>query len=92
MLNVSLLQFYFLNSNESLFYILIKVIINHLTQVTQRINIKLLIINFQNKYCIFWTSIYVGGGKKKFMTITLKFYIIVNKIYLYNYSDKIKVW
>jgi len=25
------------------------------------------------------------------MTITLKFYIIVNKIYLYNYSDKIKV-
>jgi len=25
------------------------------------------------------------------MKITLKFYIIVNKIYLYNYSDKIKV-
>jgi len=25
------------------------------------------------------------------MTITLKFYIIVNKIYLINYSDKIKV-
>ena len=32
------------------------------------------------------------GDKKKFMTITLKFYVIVNKIYLYNYSDKIKVW
>jgi len=27
---------------------------------------------------------------KKIMTIILKFYIIVNKIYLYNYSDKIK--
>jgi len=25
------------------------------------------------------------------MAITLKFYIIVNKIYLYNYSDKITV-
>jgi len=33
----------------------------------------------------------LGDGKKKFMTITLKFYIIVNKIYLINYSDKIKV-
>jgi len=32
MLNVSLLQFYFLNYDESLFYILIKVIIKHLTQ------------------------------------------------------------
>jgi len=29
--------------------------------------------------------------KKKFMTITLKFYIVINKIYLYNYSDKITV-
>jgi len=26
---------------------------------------------------------------KKFMTITLNHYIIVNKIYLYNYTDKI---
>jgi len=26
------------------------------------------------------------------MAITLNFYIIVNKIYLYNYSDKITVW
>jgi len=25
---------------------------------------------------------------KKIMTITLNFYIIVNKIYLYNYNDK----
>jgi len=25
------------------------------------------------------------------MTITLNFYIIVNKIYLYNYNDKIAV-
>jgi len=27
----------------------------------------------------------------KKMEITLKFYIIVNKFYLYNYSDKISV-
>jgi len=46
MLNVSLLQFYFLNSNEYIFYIIRKVIINHLTQITQRTNIKLIIINF----------------------------------------------
>jgi len=26
------------------------------------------------------------------MTITLKFYIVVNKSYLYNYSEKIIVW
>jgi len=26
------------------------------------------------------------------MAITLNFYIIVNKTYLYNYSDKITVW
>ena len=28
---------------------------------------------------------------KKFMTITLKFYIVVNNNYLYNYSEKLKV-
>jgi len=27
--------------------------------------------------------------KKKFIEFMLNFYIIVNKIYLYNYSDKI---
>jgi len=26
------------------------------------------------------------------MTITLNFYIVVNKSYLYNYSEKIIVW
>jgi len=26
------------------------------------------------------------------MAITLNFYIIVNKLYLYNYSNKITVW
>jgi len=26
------------------------------------------------------------------MTITLNFYIVVNKNYVYNYSEKIKVW
>ena len=31
----------------------------------------------------------LDSDKMKFMTIILKFYIIVNKIYLYNYSDKI---
>jgi len=33
----------------------------------------------------------LDNNKTKFMTITLNFYIIVNKIYLYNYSDKIIV-
>jgi len=33
----------------------------------------------------------LDGDKNKFIAITLKFYVIVNKIYLYNYSDKIKV-
>jgi len=28
---------------------------------------------------------------KIFITITLNFYIVVNKIYLYNYSEKITV-
>ena len=32
--------FNFLNSNESLFYILIKVIIHHLVEITQRTNNK----------------------------------------------------
>jgi len=30
----------------------------------------------------------LDGDKKIFMTITLNFYIVVNKIYLYNYSEK----
>jgi len=34
----------------------------------------------------------LDGNKKILMTITLNFYIIVNKSYLYNYSDKIAVW
>jgi len=29
------------------------------------------------------------NGDEKIMTVSLKFYITVNKIYLYNYSDKI---
>ena len=32
------------------------------------------------------------GDKKIFMTITINFYIVVNKSYLYNYSEKITVW
>jgi len=34
----------------------------------------------------------LDGDKKIFMTITLNFYIVVNKIYLYNYTEKIRVW
>ena len=30
----------------------------------------------------------LDGDKKIFMTITLNFYIVVNKSYLYNYSEK----
>jgi len=34
----------------------------------------------------------LDGDKKIFMTITLNFYIVVNKsCYLYNYSEKIMV-
>jgi len=33
----------------------------------------------------------LDGDKKIFMTITLDFYIVVNKSYLYNYSEKITV-
>jgi len=33
----------------------------------------------------------VDGGKKIFNAITLNFYIVVNKNYLYNYSEKIKL-
>ena len=32
----------------------------------------------------------LDGSKKIFMAITLNFYIVVNKNYLYNYSEKIK--
>jgi len=35
--------FNFLNYNKSLFYTLIKLIVNHLIQITQRTNIKLII-------------------------------------------------
>jgi len=30
----------------------------------------------------------LDGDKKIFMAITLNFYIVVNKSYLYNYSEK----
>jgi len=33
----------------------------------------------------------LDGDKKIFMTITLNFYIVVNKICLYNCSEKITV-
>jgi len=31
----------------------------------------------------------LDGDKKVFMTIILNFYIVVNKSYLYNYTEKI---
>ena len=34
----------------------------------------------------------LDGNKKILIAITLNFYNIVNKIYLYNYSDTITVW
>jgi len=40
------IYFNFLNSNEPLFYTLIKVIIHHLIKITQRTNIQLIIIKF----------------------------------------------
>jgi len=40
------LYFDFLNSNEYIFYTLIKIIIYHYIKVTQRTNIKLIIIKF----------------------------------------------
>ena len=33
----------------------------------------------------------LDANKKKFMAIILHFYIIINKIYLYNYNNKIIV-
>jgi len=33
----------------------------------------------------------LDGDKKIFMAITLNFYIVVNKSYLYNYSEKITI-
>ena len=77
--------FKFLNSNESIFDTLIKVIIHHLIKMTQRTNNKhnnkiltqiLYLLNFN----ICWIV-----TKKKFIAITLNFYIVVNK------SEKITV-
>ena len=75
-------QFNFLNSNESLFYTLIKVKIHHLIKITHRTNNK-----HNNKFLT--QILYLLNSK--FMTITLNFYIVVNKSYLYNYSEKITV-
>jgi len=83
--------FNFLNSNEYFFYTLLKVIINHLIQITQKINIKLQIINVNIYIVSFELQYMLDGDKKKFMKIILKFYIIINKIYLYNYNDKITI-
>ena len=76
--------FNFLNSNESLFYTLIKVIIHHLIKMTQGTNNK-----HNNKILtqilyLFELQYMLDSDKKIFRAITLNFYIVVNKNYLYN--------
>ena len=76
--------FNFLNSNESLFYTLIKVIIHHLIKMTQGTNNK-----HNNKILtqilyLFELQYMLDSDKKIFRAITLNFYIVVNKSYLYN--------
>ena len=85
------LYFNFLNSNESFFYKLIKVIIHHLIKMMQKTNNKhnnnffyIDLVSFEFQYML-------DGDKKKIMAITLNFYIVVNKSYLYNYSEKITI-
>ena len=60
-------------------------------QITQKTNIKLIIIIFNIDIVSFELQYMLDGNKKKYMENTLKFYIIVNKIYLNNYRDKIIV-
>jgi len=76
--------FNFLNSNESPFYAPIKVIIHYLIKITQKTNNK-----HNNKiltYILYLLNL--DGDKKIFMAIILNFYIVVNKSYLYNYTEK----
>ena len=73
------------------FNTVIKVIIHHLIKMTQRTNNK-----YNNKILtqilyLFEPQYMLDGSKKIFMAITLNFYIVVNKKYLYNYSERIKV-
>jgi len=81
--------FNFLNSNESFFYTLIKMIIHHLIKMTQIRNnkhnkkINMDIVSFELQYML-------DGDKKKFMAITLNFDIVENRSYLYNYSEKLQ--
>jgi len=82
--------FNFLNSNKSLFYTLIKMIIYHLIKMTQRTTNK-----HNNKILTYMlyllnSNIYWMVIKNIFMTITLNFNIVVNKSYLYNYSEKLQ--
>jgi len=43
----------------------------------------MIIVSFELQYML-------DGDKKIFMTITLNFDIVVNKSYLYNYSEKLQ--
>jgi len=43
-------------------------------------------------YILYELQYMLDDDKKIFMAITLNFYIVVNKIYLYNYSEKITIW
>ena len=44
-------------------------------------NFNIDLVSFEPQYML-------DGGKKIFLSITLNFYIVVNKNYLYNYSEK----
>jgi len=57
--------FNLLNSNESLFYTVIKFTIHYLIKMMQR-KIIIIIIKFWHRSCIFWTSIMLDGDKKKY--------------------------
>ena len=72
------------------FYTLIKVIIHHLIKMTQKTNNKHNKKKFDIDLVSFELQYMLDGDKKILMTITLNFYIIVNKSYLYNYSEKIQ--
>ena len=59
-----------------------------MTQTNNKQNNKIFdidIISFELQYML-------DDDKKIFMTITFNFYIVVNKNYLYNDSEKITLW
>jgi len=64
--------FNFFNSNESIFYTLIKVTIHHMIKIMQRIKIKLIIIKF-NIDIISFELQYILDSDKKIHNNYIKF-------------------